>query len=93
VHAISRSSLYYTIKLDTISFISSAYVFSDFLLALLALEDGGSVLEELPEVGLRLGVGKVHQLEEEEEPLDALRLNEGVVDLATRTNITDTVHK
>jgi hypothetical protein len=69
------------------------YIFSDFLLALLALEDRGSVLEELPEVDLRPGVGKVHQLEKKEQPLDALRLNEGVVDLATRTDVTDAVHK
>jgi hypothetical protein len=69
------------------------YIFSDFLLALPALEDGGSVFEKQPEMGLRPGVGKIHQLEEEEEPLDALRLNEGVVDLATRTDVTDTVHK
>ena len=43
-----------------------AYVFSDFLLTLLALEYGSSILEELPEVSLRPRVGKVYQLEEEQ---------------------------
>ena len=52
-----------------------AYVFSDFLLTLLALEYGASVLEELPEVGLRPRVGKVNQLEEKQQPLDALCLD------------------
>ena len=69
------------------------YVFSDFLLILHALEDGASVLEELPEVSLGPRVSKVNQLEEKKQPLDALCLNEDVVNLATRTDITDTVHQ
>ena len=70
-----------------------AYVFSDFLLALLALEDGASVLEEPPEVSLRPRFSKVNQLEEKKQPLDALCLDKGVVNLATSTDITDAVHQ
>ena len=53
----------------------ATYIFSDFLLALLALEDRASVLEKLSEVSLSSRVGKVHQLEEKQQPFDGLSLN------------------